>query len=121
MLVWIKATFSGQEKMALIFLGNVCRTFSVKEKFGMSYKDNLQEKIEKMREKYRAERKTARSDGSDQFVEVKGNFPTSVKTPPRKLFQSENLLLEKLTLLLSGEASVVFWRLLGSTLSATKT
>ena len=39
----------------------------------MSYKDNLQEKIEKMREKYRAEReKRLRSDGSDQFVEVKG-------------------------------------------------
>ena len=86
MLVCIKATFSGQEKMALIFLGNVCRTFSVKEKFGMSYNDNLQEKIEKMREKYRAEReKRLRSDGSDQFVEVKGKFAYFSQDPCAKV------------------------------------
>ena len=41
----------------------------------MSENDNLQEKIERMKEKYRVEReKRLRSDGSDQFVEVKGKF-----------------------------------------------
>ena len=41
----------------------------------MSNNDNLQEKIDKMREKYRLEReKRLRSDGSDQFVQVKGEF-----------------------------------------------
>ena len=41
----------------------------------MSTNDNLQEKIDKMREKYRVEReKRLRRDGSDQFVQVNGKF-----------------------------------------------
>ena len=41
----------------------------------MSNNENLQEKIDKMREKYGVEReKRLRSDGSDQFTQVKGDF-----------------------------------------------
>ena len=75
-----------KRRRALIFWAPGVEPLIFKENFGMSYNDNLQEKIEKMREKYRAEReKRLRSDGSDQFVEVKGKFSYFSQDPMRKI------------------------------------
>ena len=102
-LVNIKATFCGRKKTALIFLGTVFRALSVKENFGMSYNDNLQEKIKKMREKYRAEReKRLRSDGSDQFVEVKGKFSYFSEDPSAKVIPERESVVRETDIVIVG-------------------